>query len=714
MADLGSYIKALELEQQGRLPQRNKDFLDAARERGGVAPPEGVDATAVDYQTLVEAGVFKSLEQIEAEASAARRGAFGRGAREALEIGGSIAGGAAGGAGGAAIGGPGAPATAFAGRALGAGVGATGGQALADLFGLPEAGIEAEGLTPGERLKRRGAIAAEGALGEVVGSAIPGGLGKLKRFVAPNRIRAAAKNLELERRIQALNPGFRFTPAELTGSKIQSLLEEKARNFATTSAKAEAFDAARNKTYEEIRRGYLKEAGGEVTSLEAGILSQEALAGKKKLWKSMHKNAYASLKEIVPSNEVVPVSAMTEVINEEIVNLAGLSKGLRAKLTRMNNAISKSNSLGKRMEALQGQRQVAVNAGDEAALRGLDEEMASLAQEFMKDGLPWAKLQTERAALGDMIGKLQRTGKNNEARIFTRVKEALDTDLQAFSDSLGGEAKELFDFANLLFREGLPSGPGQVAGANVFRNPLIQKGIEDANPQLITKMFLRPNNVKTIKLLKQAVGEEGMQPLKRQWLTDVMSQGIEDAPFDVVRFAKTIEKYDDATLMQFLGKEEMRGLKDMARAIRRRGDVLAKGGNFSGTARAIEIPAIAVALYKEPISTLIALVGINSATSAYFKSPAARRVLIEGFRANPRTAAGSRALIQASIMLGVEDEMEELFGLSEATRARRGSFIRNLADVNVAPGGVSTIAPAQAQPPANALRERLQVREVRP
>jgi hypothetical protein len=511
-------------------------------------------------------------------------------ARPLLEYGAMIGGGAVG-----------TGASPIAGTVAGAALGYAGGKQVANKL------EEALGMRKPKKLSKELAQAAKdvgsGAAmemgGQAIGKAIPGVISWIgARAQAPGMAEreAISKVLKAE-------GGRGLTPAELTGNPKLQLIESGLEKDIASSGKMRGYRGSNVGAANRVKEGIIKSLGGTTTREAAGEAAQGIAAKNEQAWRDLSNKAYDQVAEYLPKGQPISTPRLAATADEIGTEMSQSPMGLG---TDIHNVAAK--------------------------LRQLPNEAPAT----------WQGLTTTRKWLTSEISKAWRAGDNFKASQYLKLKNALDQDLADYSASIGGGAKEAFSWANSLYR----------AGADVFKDRRILANLlRTATPENIVRTFMKPNNVSGLKLLKSAVGEEGLQPLKQSWLENLVSKG-EEQSFSLAKFATSWDRYDKATLRAFLKPSEIDSMARLAKVSRILGEVERQAGNPSGTARIGNVLYTGWQMIKNPVLTSVRLIGSNRFAKLYLDNPSFRKYVIQGFKLPPGSPQATKYASQLLMISG--------------------------------------------------------------
>jgi hypothetical protein len=436
--------------------------------------------------------------------------------------------------------------------------------------------------------------AGKGALESLLGA-----FGLTKKITPEMEARAAAGK----------EAGVPLTPADIRQTKGTALLESAMGKNIASGGIVQAEKKAQMDSLNALKTKVQSYFGGDLDRLTAGAETQATVREAKTGWKQISDAAYEKVQNLMPKGTVVPTPT-TDKIADEIANDLSQSRLARGDMLGVVDKLRARAGLFKK-----GEQAVEATETTEAKA-GTPSKFVPFAD------TTWQGLNMDRKWLTSEITKAYKAGDNYKTMIYGKIKKAIDTDLAGFSEQAGGEIKHAFDTANLVYSQ----------GANIFKNPKIARSvIDNADPQTIMDIFLKPNNVPNINLLKQAAGESGMKPLKQAWAERLFSKG-EEQSFSPEKLVKAWDNYDHGTLKAFLSDREYAGMKQLVDVSRMTGTAEKIAGNPSGTAQVGGVLHTIARGIAHPILTTVELIGTNKFANLYFNNPKFRELMIRGVK----------------------------------------------------------------------------------
>jgi hypothetical protein len=509
------------------------------------------------------------------------------------------------------------------------------------------------GYSLADQMARTGRDVLEGAQmemgGQVLGKIIPAIWNTIGTFKA---MEGLPDRQEISKFLQSYG-GKGLTPAEETGNRTLQFIESGLdKNIASTS-QMNAYRKTNFDATNQYKNEILKGMGGSLPREVSGEMTQAVASKNEQAWRKLRNDAYDEVEKLLPKGEPVPTPNLSQTANS-IAEELGQSRLNRGDIyNTAKTLIEKPGIFSKGKPAGSMDIQYADipsnRIGNEAFPYGSQTKTGTVntpptdAEWMPFQDTTWTGLKQDREWLTSQISQAHRSGDSQKVRLFSQMKDALDKDVSAFSESMGNGAKEAYDWAQQI------AG----AGSNVFKDKKILTGIVNNNtPEKIAGNFLKPNNATNVKLLKSAVGDEGLQPLKQSWLEGLVTSGAEKS-FSPQQFATNFNNYDKETLTAFLSPSEYTSLKKLAEVSQVLGEVERKAGNPSGTARAGTTIATGFGLIKHPLVTALELMSANRFAKAYLGNPQFKNWVLGGLKL---PADSSKAIELAYKVKKVADE----------------------------------------------------------
>lgn len=561
----------LELERRGALPEDKVELLAEARKRGLVSS----DEQATPDMKLQDDGAgpeWSAKHPVIYGLVGAGKEVARFGAESAALIGGGMAGFAAGGP-----------------------LGAVGGAGLA--YGgvkAAERALEGEKATIPQAIKTSVGDVATGA-GMEMGGQIAGKVigGTLERISRPGMSDVPRSEIA-ERIAKAKEYGIELTPAEATSSKglalYESMLDKspfstmvintwrdlnQARPLIALREKLlgqskvnpgqieslgqqvkdqvdkflSQFKELNDAQVSKLRDNVLKKLGTTETYESLGKTTQEAIATRSKAVYDKGSELYSAVGDTIPEGSTVKLTSTKKVAT------ALLEQEMKKPPSLQNKqAIAVLRDISGKNDALLQE----IEQYPEAAQRQI---LAKMEQEGI-GGVDWKTAQSIRSELNSRIAQSDAAMKTNqpgakfqstpEAGIYKQLRKALDNDIVAFSDEIGGETKEAFDLANAFYRE----------GKKVYNAPVLRR-ILSANPERVVDMIFRPNGGAEVDLVLSAVGREMFEKTLKPALTKrILDTGDIINPKQI---EANLSKYGPELLAKVYNPGEIKMLRDMAK-----------------------------------------------------------------------------------------------------------------------------------------------------
>lgn len=399
--------------------------------------------------------------------------------------------------------------------------------------------------------------------------------------------------------------GIPLFPGEVTGSPILKGTESLLSNTITSSGVMASQKETQSDILGNIADNLLKGSGSPVTKEVFGETVQAGIQREKGAFKAEAKDLYDRLASLIPEQSTVDLNN-TRTIGEQF---------------------------------LAQQRSLPQGFGNETLVKRLE----NLAQ---SENLDFNSIRNTRTALNDYIKSSVRAGNDNEARIYSSLKEAIDQDIQGFAAAQPGNIKEAFDVANKYYAQ----------GAQIFKDPKI-KSILKANPEAVYGIVVKPNSVSDIRTLKSALGQD-FGTVQRGFMDKIIEKSVgPDEAFSPVKFQKSLSKFEPETLSEVFSKDVLENINELAKA----SSVAGSSKGPSAVGQTLVSSAIGGVSYYNPLTGVKTLIAAPILAKFYLSKPATR-YLTEGFKI---PAGGKKAIelgtrIAAFTSDSVDDTSDEL------------------------------------------------------
>jgi len=179
-------------------------------------------------------------------------------------------------------------------------------------------------------------------------------------------------------------------------------------------------------------------------------------------------------------------------------------------------------------------------SGDAAKLKGNQDALKALQEEFGSPTRPWEGLDLDRQKLGQLARNenvLQGTnysrGSGNTTpagRIYSILQGAIEDDMAAYAKVNNPDAYAQFIQGRKQWRE----------AKELFDNDAL--GIMKKNPEDVFRAVINPGEVTNIRKLKEMLGEDDFQPFK-EILTRKLIAMDKNGVLDIAKTAKNINSY---------------------------------------------------------------------------------------------------------------------------------------------------------------------------
>ena len=163
------------------------------------------------------------------------------------------------------------------------------------------------------------------------------------------------------------------------------------------------------------------------------------------------------------------------------------------------------------------------------------------------------EMRTLRAHLNSLIQqekvKVKFGHPTQEARIYGRLKAALDKDIEDFGANLPTDLKKKFDVATAFYRDQYKE---------IFANKTVARlgQVARENPEDVYKMLIKAGDVNDIRRVKRAVGDDGFQKVRRRFVEDLVT-GKQGEILGAESIVKKMADYGPETLREVLSPSQL-------------------------------------------------------------------------------------------------------------------------------------------------------------
>uniref|UniRef100_A0A6M3L9C6 Uncharacterized protein n=1 Tax=viral metagenome TaxID=1070528 RepID=A0A6M3L9C6_9ZZZZ len=300
------------------------------------------------------------------------------------------------------------------------------------------------------------------------------------------------------------------------------------------------------------RAKIMSKLGSADSLYEIGLSQKDLIRAKSISASEKATEAYKTVGELLPDGvgaELYETPSLAKTANEilsEYKGAAGIDKKLLNKLQWAAKETVIPPSAKKQLDGLPSdlRDQILDSLGDEIRVKR-----------------SWQTLQTERAELRDLIeaetaiksampgARFQMT---NTGRQYTKLKKAIDKELESIAESTGGEAWEQFQLANAMYGE----------MADVYKSKTIRSVLK-ANPEKVVDTVFKPNGITEIQTVKKVLSAGEFGEL-RSGITNRLLEVDKGGAFDPKALKKQLARYGDGVLKEIYGETTLKELKAVA------------------------------------------------------------------------------------------------------------------------------------------------------
>lgn len=318
-------------------------------------------------------------------------------------------------------------------------------------------------------------------------------------------------------------------------------------------------EAVRNQMRDEV----LQSVGSPVTYKELGEGTQQAIIERHQALKDVEKAKWDYAREAVPATGRVITKNLSTVAQGFKKDYENFPSFLDEPLMKQLNEVSKSGNpeYDKLVDLLpKGYTPQNFNALPEAARN----KLLGVQTEGQQPGWTVDSLIKLRSALSDSMaahhtglqrGDAAKGSADAYGRIYTKLIEAVDADLQSFADASGSEVANRFKLARSKSSE-------RLSFFNPKENPWVVKAIQSEAATLDKRLIL-PGNAAGYTVLKEQVGDQAARPVKQAFTNRLMDVGGKEAD-GIMALRSNLNRYGRQTLAEVYSEPELKQLYDLA------------------------------------------------------------------------------------------------------------------------------------------------------
>jgi hypothetical protein len=372
----------------------------------------------------------------------------------------------------------------------------------------------------------------------------------------------------------------------------------------------------------------------------------------------INKNLWLKRFEDLMADTWIGAEKMGEVRGAQIEAVRNAGLGLRSKFgTKMNNEevsrmvteeiVKKSKAENELVKEIYAQRDKLINMSKEVPLKNTlatsnaiqsaeqraiikgDADLVALAKNLSMTGSPQGTQKATFKTISDAITKLndkiaaehaialqggmqkvagQATQKE---RLLLRLKSAMQKDMDNFLKTQAPEAQALNTLAKKKYTD----------FAQVFKSDEI-RALASKDPQAIIKYLINAGRVKEFDMVKRAIGERGMEPVRKRFFQDVIEKAVpEEGALNINAIDAAFKQYRPEIIARIMNPEAVKDLKDISFLVKN----LATQGKV-----------------KEKAASYGVVANLTSAALLkLYSTDTGRKLLIQGLRAPTPNAAAT-------------------------------------------------------------------------
>ena len=429
--------------------------------------------------------------------------------------------------------------------------------------------------TPGQAID----LGLQGAGGEAFAPVIGKGFNLTRNFLAktpaatPFAARVAAT--QAERFGGPPLPGVTLSPAQAAPGRLRGFFENIGRLSLFGGGRFEALDANNQRVIAQAADDLVNQYGPKTSPEEAGTAIQVGQAGKVARARGPLDAQTSPMVSPEATGSIVQAAAQkgedaardaSDALYKEVDRLAGDAKvsldsvvgaaqrelGAQGPITtavrggKSTSTLKTVSAAGEpppeipgASSALTALSHLDPNDPRYAALEASLRSAGVTPEDIQAGAITFGQAQRLRSAFGQLSYAASRATTVNgpqDARLFLRLKDAVDTAMTQGAGGAGSPLRQAFDTATAHYRDVV----------SAYSRGILSQAIE-AEPRAVTSTLLQPGRVQEVSDLWQHLNPEAKQAVQGQWLHDVLFHA-DGTPQDPTTIMRTLQKWDIPTL----------------------------------------------------------------------------------------------------------------------------------------------------------------------
>lgn len=431
----------------------------------------------------------------------------------------------------------------------------------------------------------------EGLMFEMLGRGVGEGVGKLgKAFVRKPKTPIEEVAQELHQRLtrhevsgkrstQLIEAALEAAPTSTDvmaefrfQNQLRPLMEERARLLSSeTTSDKQLFEIGKKihasvtnyltmvenvkgSQLEGIRAEILATLGGNHDFESVGAFGQEALAVAEKAMRDRAKLLYLKVGENFKVGQDIPTPHLNEKAEELLTKRLKLPSQESAYLTRLRWAATKQGDRAEDIVKILEERSLELSGEERQALMMKLNELAPADPSKTKDWFTLVAFDQDLRALIDSADQLGGKGANIKqlnsiAREYTKLKKALELDMEEAAMRVGDDAWTNYEIAKNFYREEI---------GEVFRTKQIQRLYQVAPDEVVAEAF-KSRSVSRMKLLKKSLASQpgAFEQLRTGFMDQIMDEVLDpvSSQFDPKKLKRILKKQGEPFWVEAFGKD---------------------------------------------------------------------------------------------------------------------------------------------------------------
>jgi len=277
---------------------------------------------------------------------------------------------------------------------------------------------------------------------------------------------------------------------------------------------------------------------------EAGKTFEEIMAGDRQERQEIITNLYNQTKRLLPQtgDDIVPLSSETESMLDNLLK------------EQLSKPTMKDVGLIKSLQSLLGRTKgEELPEGITSRMLEKDPTLKNIIENIQKPQMTWDGLKNLRSDLLEKSRIIKRTQgeATKKSRVYDMIADAIDNDMASFAEKEGGDLWDTFTQARIATKN-----MHELYDKDILK--IMHKPPED-----IVKQIVNNGEVTLLRQIKNAVGEQGVEPLRQGFFKQTIDSATEKGMLNPTKLNKILTSLGDDTLKELATPEQIKTLKNI-------------------------------------------------------------------------------------------------------------------------------------------------------